>query len=240
VLVRKPKAGISLGGGRFSRRAAEALVRHDHACWVSPDRLRITGAGRAHQRRRAASEGETFLAQHLSLEDTVVDTDRGAELVRRDAEESPLDWLRRRKDGAGRPFIDDASYGAGERLRRDITLAGLLPGVTARFDAPKGSGPAGPGEATEQMVAARQRIRNAFEAVGADFADLLIDLCGFLKSVALIERERSWPARSAKVVIALALARLAEHYGIETAARGPRSSRGIRSWQAVVIEGGKG
>jgi len=156
-----------------------------------------------------------------------------------DTEESPLDWLRRRKDRNGAPMIDEAAYQAGERLRTDIMLAGLLPGVTARWDAMPSGGPASPSDATDRMIAARQRIRHAFDAVGSDFSDLLMDLCGFLKGLEQIERERGWPQRSAKIVVRLALARLAEHYGIEAAARGPAASRGIKTWRAVVIEGGR-
>src|SRR5207245_2535191 len=98
------------------------------------------------------------------------------------------------------------SYQAGQRLRLDITLAGLLPGVTTRWGGPKVDGGALPGEATDRMIAARQRVRRAFEAIGTDFSDLLMDLCGFLKGLETIERERNWPARSAKVVVRLALA----------------------------------
>lgn len=245
VILRSRKAGVSLGAGRFSRAAAEALGRHDLASWHRAESgqriLRLTDAGRAHLRRTETPDGEAaFFAQHRDTAEAVVETEAGPKRVRVDLDESPLDWLRRRRDRNGVPLIDEASYQAGERLRADIVLAGLLPGVTARWDAmPKGSGPSSPTEATDRMVAARQRIRNAFDALGADFGDLLMDLCGFLKGLELIERERGWPPRSAKVVVRLALARLAEHYGIEAAARGPAASRGIRTWQAVVIEGGR-
>jgi hypothetical protein len=94
-------------------------------------------------------------------------------------------------------MIDEASYQAGERLRTDIMLAGLLPGVTARWDGmPKSGGPASPGEATDRIVAARQRLRHAFDAIGGDFSDLLLDLCGFLKGLEQIERERQEHARA--------------------------------------------
>jgi len=245
VLVHRRRSGISVGAGRFARSMAEALVRRDLARWeqaaTGRTGLRLTEAGEAHLRRASAPELDAaFFHQHRETVAAAVKTEAGVARVRIDADESPLDWLRRRKDRQGEPMIDEASYQAGERLRTDIMLAGLLPGVTARWDGmPRSGGPVSPGEATDRMVAARQRLRHAFDAIGGDFSDLLLDLCGFLKGLEQIERERQWPPRSAKIVVRLALARLAEHYGIEASARGPAASRGIRAWQAVVIEGGR-
>jgi hypothetical protein len=244
LILRQSRSGISVGAGRFPAQSAEALVRHDLARWVRASGvqgvLQVTGAGCAYLKRRAGNRDEAFLRQHVETGSAVVETEAGPTRVRVNAEESPLAWLRRRKGRDGQPFIDEASFRAGERLREDITLAGLLPGVTARWDMPKTGGPSSPADATDRMVAARQRIRHAFEAVGGDFSDLLMDLCGFLKGLELIEQERQWPPRSAKVIARMALARLAEHYGFEAVARGPSASRGIRAWQAVVIEGGRG
>lgn len=245
VILHKKRSGISVGAGRFSRAAADCLTQQDLARWdrpaPGPRTLSLTEAGQAHLRRANAPEPDgAFFHQHRETAVATVETDSGAKRVRVDTEESPLDWLRRRKGRDGEPMIDEASYQAGERLRTDIMLAGLLPGVTARWDAtPRSGGPVSPADATDRMIAARQRIRNAFDAVGADFSDLLMDLCGFLKGLELIERERRWPPRSAKIVVRMALARLAEHYGIESAARGAAASRGIRAWQAVVIDGGR-
>ena len=245
VLVHRRRSEISVGAGRFASAVADTLVRQDLARWEQTPSgrkgLRLTKAGEAYLRRASAPEPDmAFFHQHRETELATVETETGATRVRVDSEESPLDWLRRRKGRDGGPMIDEASYQAGERLRTDIMLAGLLPGVTARWDGmPRSGGPASPGEATERMGAARQRLRIAFDAIGGDFSDLLLDLCGFLKGLEQIERERQWPARSAKIVVRLALVRLAEHYGIEASARGPAASRGIRTWQAVVIEGGK-
>lgn len=244
VIVHRKRAGISVGAGRFARPVAEALIGQDLAVWrkeAGRAVLSLSATGQSHLRRTGSADAETaFFHQHREVTSATIQTDMGTKRVRIDADESPLDWLRRRKDRNGEPMIDEAAYQAGERLRTDIMLAGLLPGVTARWDAmPTSGGPSSPSDATDRMVAARQRIRHAFDAVGSDFADLLMDLCGFLKGLELIERERQWPQRSAKIVVCLALARLAEHYGIEAAASGPAASRGIRMWRAVVIEGGR-
>lgn len=240
IIVQRARRGVSLGAGRFDRAAADALVRHDLARWSGTARtaLALTPAGSAHLARSSADPDDAFRAQHGPTETVERAAPEGTRVLRVDAEESPLDWLRRRRGRDGEPLIDAASYEAGERLRRDITLAGMLPGVTARWEAPAG-GPSAPGEATERMIAARQRLRHAFEALGCEFTDLLIDLCGFLKGLEVVERERGWPPRSAKVVVRVALRRLAEHYGLDTVASGPAASRGIRTWQAIVIPGGR-
>src|SRR5215208_297247 len=65
----------------------------------------------------------------------------GRQTVALDASESPLVWLSRRRDRGVEPLIDPAAYEAGERLRRDLTLAAILPRVTVGWD--RAAGPSG-------------------------------------------------------------------------------------------------
>jgi hypothetical protein len=241
VIVRASRGGVSVGGGRFAAAAVEELLRHDLAVAGALGEkrvVRISQAGTAHLRRDDAASDVAYLAQHQDLVRGRVEIEGEKIAVTIDAVESPLDWLRRRKDRGGEPFLDEASYQAGERLRRDLTLALMLPRVTANWNAAvsdRGRTMRDPAGASDAAVAARQRVRRALDAVGPDFADLLIDLCGFLKGLETIERERRWPARSGKIVAKLALARLAEHYGLQRSAQGPARSRGIQAWRAVVL-----
>ena len=70
----------------------------------------------------------------------------------------------------------------------------------------------------------------ALEAVGPEFAGLLLDVCCFLKGLEDIERERRWPLRSAKVVLQLGLDRLARHYGLAERGARPHARAPIRTW----------
>jgi hypothetical protein len=85
------------------------------------------------------------------------------------------------------------------------------------------------------MIASRQRVRHALDATGPEFSGLLVDVCCFLKGLEGIERERAWPTRSAKIVLQLALDRLARHYGYAAKATG-RERAPVRTWLADGAE----
>jgi Domain of unknown function (DUF6456) len=232
--------GVTLRSGSASCAAAATLQRRGCARWETGRsgrrRLFATAEGLSLARRIGVVDADLspFLVQHLSLERHGILTDDGRRDVLIDAEESPLAWLHRRKGKDGEPLIDAAAFAAGEKLRLDLTLAAMLPRVTANWTAPvatgaRGQGPAAAGEA---MIAARQRVSLALEAVDGELSGLLIDVCGFLKGLDTIERERCWPRRSAKIVLRIALRQLAAHYGIEAQARGRQRAKGIGGWLA--------
>ncbi|WP_375466147.1 DUF6456 domain-containing protein [uncultured Methylobacterium sp.] len=230
LILRGGGSGVSIGGGRFPASVGERLVAADLAVRDPGPRgrLSLAPAGRAWLRRAHAPADETFRGQHLEL---VTDGEAGERRLR-DACESPIAWMVRRRGRDGAPLLDAASYEAGERLRRDLTTAMLLPRMGTDWSAPRvdGSGPRDPSSASDAILAARQRVRAALDAVGNDLSGLLIDLCGFVKGLERIEAERRWPARSAKVVARIALGRLAEHYGLQREASGPDHAR-MRLWR---------
>jgi hypothetical protein len=184
---------------------------------------------------RPAARGDAidpFRTQHLDLSMQNLMTESGIARVLVNDSESPLAWLARRKGRDGRAMIAPDQFIAGERLRADFTRAHMTPRVTSSWTGvagTKGSG-GGAGEITDLIVAARQRVRLALEACGPEFSGLLLDVCCFLRGLEDVERERGWPSRSAKVVLQLALERLARHYGLRADVKGTGAS--IRTWLA--------
>ena len=208
--------------------AAADLVTHEGKHIV------LTSAGRAHLARLSAEEAP-FLLQHggVVARGKIRNDPIDAALI--DEAESPLAWLAKRRGPGGRPLIDAAQFQAGERLRADFTRAGLTPRVTSNWIAPIAQGKraagASAGSFSDTVLAAKERVSATLEAVGPEFAGLLLDVCCFLKGLETVERERGWPQRTAKVVLGLALDRLARHYGIRSEIRGPAKSA-MRHWRA--------
>ena len=134
--------------------------------------------------------------------------------------ESPLAWLRSRRDAHGNPLLGTEQFTAGERLRADFWRAHMTPRVTASWSGipqSRGERRTAPGSGTDiadGVVAARMRIEQAFKAVGPEHFDLLFDVCCHLKGLEQIEREANLPPRSGKRFLERALTALARHYGL--------------------------
>ena len=145
------------------------------------------------------------------------------------AAESPLSWLRTRRDKAGRPLISDVQFLAGERLRMDFERAMLARRITTSWEA-AGTGPCGGGVAAELSdgaIAARQRYMKALDAAGPELASMLAQVCCLSAGIEQAERLLNLPQRSGKAVLGLGLTALARHYGL---LRAERQRDGLRHW----------
>ncbi len=196
---------------------------------ISGASLTLTAAGRA----RIAMRGEAQPGAQETDDLRAPSEPTDAPLI--DAAESPLAWLYRRRGTAGRGVISEAEFRAGERLRADFTKAGLMPSVTTnwRAMAAPGGGGMSRAELTDYALAARDRVQSALAAIGPELAGTALDVCCFLKGLEQVESERSWPQRSAKVVLLLALKALVRHYGMGDAATGRSGSTQLKHWGAA-------
>jgi Domain of unknown function (DUF6456) len=173
---------------------------------------------------RALAEDSPFAAQHQIRRHRRVKDPRGVERrVTVDEGESPLARLRHRG------MIDPAQFDAGEKLRRDFTLAQVMPRLGIDLTAPMISGSRGhkPDRVlADTVIAAKQRFARALHAVGPGLSDLLFDICCMLRGLEDAERAKGWPGRSGRVVLGIALDRLAVHYGLRV-----RGTAKMRGWQ---------
>lgn len=238
LVVLAARKGVTVARARFAAAAVDAALAEGLVRWEQEGgerRLALTDAGRAHLRRLSApdvDQAEPFRAQHASY--ALRQLEKAARPTLVNDAESPLAWLARRKDRDGRTFLDAAQLDAGERFRRDIEQAQLLQRVTANWEASINAARRGAdaGAVSEVAIDARRRLARAFNAVGPELAGLLTDVCGYLKGLELVESERGWPPRSAKVVLKIALDRLARHYGLAVEARGRDRAEALLHWGA--------
>ncbi len=223
-------------------RDINALLDADLACKTPDGAIAITSAGRAFLARAAHARNDpsidSFRAQHASFARHTAQTEDGRIAVTLDENESPLSWLARRTGRDGRAMIEPHQLLAGERLRNEFTRAHLMPRTTSNWESPiaRGRRAAETGGAfTDVVIGARQRVRHALDAVGPELSGLLLDVCCFLKGLEDVEHERRWPARSAKIVLQLALDRLARHYGYGAQAHG-KAHAALQVWSATEDE----
>jgi hypothetical protein len=193
--------------------------------WLSDDLIapvgdgfRISASGIAWLKRRLSSP-QDFQAQHQQRTTRIIDVEGAKRPAIVNEAESPLAWLASRKDKNGAPLLTAFQLRAGERLRADYEFAGLTARVTASWSpvASGGSGSNSQNDAAalqDHILAARQRVVRAVAAVGPELCGILIDVCCHLKGIEEAEKAEGLPQRSGKVVLQIALTRLARHYGL--------------------------
>jgi Domain of unknown function (DUF6456) len=124
--------------------------------------------------------------------------------------ESPLSWLH------AHGHLDERQFLAGEKLRGDYESACLgarttmvwehMPVARGRRGAPSAMNP------TEHMIAAKRRFDGGIEALGRDLSDIAWRVICAGESVPVAEKDMGWPLRSGKLVLRIALDRLADYY----------------------------
>ena len=126
--------------------------------------------------------------------------------------ESPLGWLH------SRGLVNDRQFDAGERLRADWERAQLAPRITMSWDAVPVSGRrGGSGGAVDlggAQIDAKRRFHAAIEAAGPGLADILWRVVCSGEGMREAETALGWPARAGKLVLTLALDRVADYYRI--------------------------
>jgi len=177
------------------RRAGEGLVLGDAGlAWCC---RREGGANRLLAERALPQDGEGKGA-------------RRARSVTVNLAESPLGWLK------ARGLVGDRQFEAGERLRGDWTMAEMAPRVTMRWDAtprsPTARGAPDALDPTLAQIAAKRRMEAALDAVGPGLRDVLWRIVCAGEGMETAERALGWPARAGRVVLTLALDRLADFY----------------------------
>lgn len=126
--------------------------------------------------------------------------------------ESPLGWL------FTRGKLNRRQFDAGEQLRSDWERGGLASKVTMQWDAaPVGrqrGGSGGRAELLGSQIDARRRFEGAVQAVGPGLSEILWRIVCSGEGMREAETALGWPARAGKVVLCLALDRVADFYRI--------------------------
>ncbi|WP_414713830.1 DUF6456 domain-containing protein [Sphingomonas sp.] len=122
--------------------------------------------------------------------------------------ESPLGWLR------ARGLVDARQFEAGERLRGDYEMAMLAPRVTMRWAARVDGGGGTALEPHAAQIAAKRRFDGAVAAAGPGLSDVLWRVVCAGEGLPVAEKALGWPARAGRLVLTLALDRVAAHYGL--------------------------
>lgn len=139
-------------------------------------------------------------------------TGRPARSVTVNLAESPLGWL------FARGHVSRRQFEAGERLRTDWERGQLSPRITMSWDATpvsRGRGdPTQRPDLTGAQIDAKHRFEAAVADAGPGLSDILWRIVCAGEGMRQAETALGWPARAGKLVLGIALDRVADFYRI--------------------------
>lgn len=211
---------------------ADRLAAITAAGWI--DGARLSASGRAVVRLMKAAPAP---ADARGAEGPRARGDAVASPAIDTTADSPLAWLRARRNRDGSPVLSDAAFAAGEQLRADFNRGHMSPRITANWEAiertkdeARGAGARARSTGASTSDAA-ERVRRALATVPPELARLLVDVCCFEHRLPTVERAHGLPQRSAHFLLIVGLHALARHYGLMPPADNAwRPPGGIRHW----------
>jgi len=162
------------------------------------------------------SKGQARLLGERSIEFGIMSEAEGrpgrrVRSVTVNAAESPLGWL------FARGMLSRRQYDAGERLRCDWERAQLAPRVTMAWDAApvaRSRGSAAEVDLNGAQLDAKRRFEEAVANAGGGLSDILWRIVCAGEGMREAETALGWPARAGRLVLTLALDRVADYYRI--------------------------
>lgn len=211
VIISESRAGRTERLAVLDRHLAETLALRDWITCQKPGRVSCYALS-AEGAAVLAGQGATGLRKPMPAGGA----ERTPAKVRHGGGESPVAILARRRDKAGQPFLQPDQVTAADRIHEDFVMAGLeatalhsaeafAEGLEARKRARGNIAPPG-------TRAARLRVIAALRELGPGLGDIMLRCCCFQQGVEAAEAELGWSARSGKIVLRIALQRLARHY----------------------------